>query len=151
MKASESQIRTVSGYFMEAEESIVKELKAFKCCLETVSECRFRTNQEFQSPLAWLGTPLDCIWTRALSTVVDGRSHRCNRIDAGGRTLDVDLTGDQFGLDLIRVARAEDLFQTSRPRMVPAAVPPRWLRLDEALNAPASAVGLRCVVEVPTE
>ena len=53
-----------------------------------------------------------------LSTVVGGQSHWFNRIHVGGRSFDVDLTGDQFGLDEIRVARAGELFPSSRVRTV---------------------------------
>ena len=53
-----------------------------------------------------------------LSTIVDAQSHWFNRIDVGGQSFDVDLTGDQFGLDAIRIARAGELFLSSRVRSV---------------------------------
>ncbi|MBI2752334.1 MAG: hypothetical protein HYX46_02300 [Betaproteobacteria bacterium] len=53
-----------------------------------------------------------------VSTIVDAQSHWFNRIHVGGQSFDVDLTGDQFGLGEIRIARAGNLFPSSRVRGV---------------------------------
>ena len=38
-----------------------------------------------------------------VSAVVEGQSHWFNRVPLGGKTVDVDLTGDQFGRPTIQV------------------------------------------------
>lgn len=45
-----------------------------------------------------------------VSTTVEGKSHWFNRIDVGGFIVDVDITGDQFGLETIQVGPANALY-----------------------------------------
>lgn len=47
-----------------------------------------------------------------VSTTVKGESHWFNRIDVNGFILDVDITGDQFGLEAIQVGPADALYDT---------------------------------------
>lgn len=51
-----------------------------------------------------------------VSTFVRGQSHWFNRLRVGRRVFDVDLTGDQFGFDDVRVDTANGLFPTVRLR-----------------------------------
>jgi len=44
-----------------------------------------------------------------VSAVVGGQSHWFNRVPLGGKTIDVDLTGDQFGRPAIQVCPREEL------------------------------------------
>lgn len=51
-----------------------------------------------------------------ISTLVNGQSHWFNRLNHGTVTFDVDLTGDQFGFDEVRLAPAGKLFSPARLR-----------------------------------
>ena len=51
-----------------------------------------------------------------VSAKVQGTSHWFNRLTVDGRQVDVDLTGDQFGLEPIRVANADSLHAETRIR-----------------------------------
>ena len=51
-----------------------------------------------------------------VSTLVEGHSHWLNRISAGGRWLDVDLTGDQFGRAPVQIEEAGRLYSNVRVR-----------------------------------
>jgi len=51
-----------------------------------------------------------------VSTIVDGQSHWFNRLEARRASFDVDLTGDQFGLAELRIAREGELFPSTRLR-----------------------------------
>lgn len=44
-----------------------------------------------------------------VSAIVDGQSHWFNRIQFGGKTLDIDLTGDQFGRPAIQAHFRDDV------------------------------------------
>ena len=51
-----------------------------------------------------------------VSADVDEQSHWFNRIPVAGDLFDVDITGDQFGLPAIQVARCGRLYSRSRSR-----------------------------------
>jgi len=51
-----------------------------------------------------------------VSARVCGVSHWFNRLDHDGRAFDIDLTGDQFGLDRVQIANAGDLYPETRVR-----------------------------------
>lgn len=51
-----------------------------------------------------------------ISTLVDGTSHWLNRLNAGGRCMDVDLTGDQFSRPRVQVKEAGKLYPETRIR-----------------------------------
>lgn len=51
-----------------------------------------------------------------VSSLIENKSHWYNRIQIGGVWCDVDLTGDQFGLPAIQVARAHELYAGTRVR-----------------------------------
>jgi hypothetical protein len=53
-----------------------------------------------------------------VSAIVDGQSHWFNRLELDGREFDVDLTGDQFGGDAVRVARKGSLYPGTRERTI---------------------------------
>jgi len=53
---------------------------------------------------------------RLISTTINGTSHWFNRIIVGTSAYDVDLTGDQFGFDAVRVAPANLLHTATRIR-----------------------------------
>jgi hypothetical protein len=60
------------------------------------------------------------VWQRLggelVSAKVQGESHWFNRLGIGGRVIDVDLTGDQFGLLAVRVGDPGRLHPGTRPR-----------------------------------
>lgn len=51
-----------------------------------------------------------------VSTLVEGHSHWLNRLKSGGRDVDVDLTGDQFGRPALQVADAGEIYPDTRVR-----------------------------------
>lgn len=51
-----------------------------------------------------------------ISVLVEGHSHWLNRITNGGKSLDVDLTGDQFGRPPIQLEEAGQLYPDTRVR-----------------------------------
>ena len=51
-----------------------------------------------------------------VSTVIDGTSHWFNRVFVDGHEFDVDITGDQFGYEPIRILPTGALFAKSRVR-----------------------------------
>jgi hypothetical protein len=51
-----------------------------------------------------------------VSAFVEGHSHWLNRLKSGGRCLDVDLTGDQFGRPSLQIADAGTLYPDARVR-----------------------------------
>ncbi len=51
-----------------------------------------------------------------VSTTVQGQSHWFNRLNIGGRVIDVDLTGDQFGLQAVRFGEPGGLWPGTRTR-----------------------------------
>jgi hypothetical protein len=51
-----------------------------------------------------------------VSTHIDGHSHWLNRIRVAGRSMDVDLTGDQFGRPGLQMADAGTLYPETRVR-----------------------------------
>ena len=51
-----------------------------------------------------------------VSAKVSGYSHWFNRVLVSGEDVDLDLTGDQFGFEAIRVARAGALYPGTRVR-----------------------------------
>lgn len=51
------------------------------------------------------------------SAMVSGVSHWYNRVTVNGTTFFVDLTGDQFGLEIVQ-ASIEDLYPNSRERQI---------------------------------
>ena len=51
-----------------------------------------------------------------VSARVCGVSHWFNRLDHDGQAFDVDLTGDQSGLDRVQIANAGDLYPETRVR-----------------------------------
>lgn len=53
-----------------------------------------------------------------LSTIYRGESHWFNRFITQGGVVDVDLTGDQFGLAPVRIAQAGALFPDTRVRRI---------------------------------
>lgn len=52
-----------------------------------------------------------------VSTLVEGHSHWLNRLRAGEKPMDVDLTGDQFGRPFLQIADAGALYADTRVRM----------------------------------
>lgn len=60
------------------------------------------------------------VWDRFggefVSATVQGQSHWFNRLNFGGRVIDVDLTGDQFGLQAVRFGKPGSLWEGTRPR-----------------------------------
>lgn len=60
------------------------------------------------------------VWDRFggefVSVSVQGQSHWFNRLNIGGRVMDVDLTGDQFGLQAVRFGEPGSLWANARPR-----------------------------------
>jgi hypothetical protein len=61
------------------------------------------------------------VWQRLggelVSARVQGESHWFNRVKIGERVIDVDLTGDQFGLPVVRVGEPGRLHPGTRVRM----------------------------------
>jgi hypothetical protein len=51
-----------------------------------------------------------------VSTMVSGISHWFNRFTINGTTVDVDITGDQFGFSAVRMAEQDQLFGGTRIR-----------------------------------
>jgi hypothetical protein len=51
-----------------------------------------------------------------ISTHIAGCSHWLNRLQLGGREVDVDLTGDQFGLPPIQIKAVGQLYPDTRVR-----------------------------------
>jgi hypothetical protein len=64
-----------------------------------------------------------------MSAKVDVQSHWFNRIDLGDGVFDIDITGDQFGLPSVQVARRGHLYDRSRVRK------PEELNLDTRKRA----------------
>lgn len=64
-----------------------------------------------------------------VSAKVEVQSHWFNRIDLGEGVFDVDITGDQFGLPPVQVAKRGDLYDRSRVRK------PEELNLDTRRRA----------------
>ncbi|MEW5863234.1 MAG: hypothetical protein AB1773_06510 [Pseudomonadota bacterium] len=60
------------------------------------------------------------VWDRFggefVSATVQGQSHWFNRLNIGGRVIDVDLTGDQFGLKAVRFGKPGSLWAGTRLR-----------------------------------
>lgn len=52
-----------------------------------------------------------------VSAMVNDESHWFNRVNSGGRLLDVDLTGDQFGLPSIQIKDAGTIYPDTRVRL----------------------------------
>jgi hypothetical protein len=74
-----------------------------------------------------------------VSAHVDTQSHWFNRIPVGGDLFDIDITGDQFGLPPIQMARRGKLYGGSRVRR-PAEVD-KNTRMRAALLARRARVG----------
>jgi hypothetical protein len=51
-----------------------------------------------------------------VSTRLEGQSHWLNRLTADGRTIDADLTGDQFGLPAVQIGDPGRLYRGLRVR-----------------------------------
>jgi hypothetical protein len=51
-----------------------------------------------------------------VSATVNGQSHWFNRVPTGSGVVDVDVTGDQFGLEPIRIGTAGSLYEDTRAR-----------------------------------
>lgn len=51
-----------------------------------------------------------------VSAFVEGQSHWFNRMQVGDAIIDVDITGDQFGLDAVRIENAGSLYEGTRER-----------------------------------
>lgn len=51
-----------------------------------------------------------------ISAIVEGQSHWYNRIEVGDRPFDVDLTGDQFGREPVRIVPGGTAFVGARVR-----------------------------------
>jgi hypothetical protein len=51
-----------------------------------------------------------------VSSMVDGQSHWFNRIKIGEHTVDIDLTGDQFGFEPIQLSVDKELYPRTRVR-----------------------------------
>ena len=51
-----------------------------------------------------------------VSANVEGQSHWFNRLPIGREVVDIDVTGDQFGLEPIRICRAGSLYDGTRVR-----------------------------------
>ena len=49
-----------------------------------------------------------------VSTTIDGQSHWFNRIRVGGREIDFDLTGDQYGFRPVQYTEANRLYGATR-------------------------------------
>jgi len=60
------------------------------------------------------------VWDRfdgeLVSAAVQGQSHWFNRLNIGGHVMDVDLTGDQFGLQAVRYGEPGSLCPATRTR-----------------------------------
>lgn len=73
------------------------------------------------------------VWDRfggeLLSAMVQGESHWFNRLNVGGCVVDIDLTGDQFGLQAIRCGDPGSLWPGTRTRN------PRELREETVRRA----------------
>ena len=81
-----------------------------------------------------------------VSAKVQGQSHWFNRIYVEEQVLDVDVTGDQFGLPGLQMAEANALYADSRVRNSTEANPEtiaRAIRLAERANVEPAARGLR--------
>ena len=74
-----------------------------------------------------------------VSAHVDTQSHWFNRVPVGGVLFDIDITGDQFGLPPIQMARRGKLYGGSRVRR-PADVD-KNTRMRAALLARRAGVG----------
>lgn len=57
----------------------------------------------------WIGATM-------VSTRIADQSHWFNRIRVGNREYDVDLTGDQYGKEAVRIAQANSLYPDTRVR-----------------------------------
>ncbi len=57
----------------------------------------------------WIGATM-------VSTRIAGQSHWFNRLRVGNREYDIDLTGDQYGLEPVRIANANALYPETRVR-----------------------------------
>jgi hypothetical protein len=80
-----------------------------------------RTSSAGRSPSAGHCAAVAAIvWQRLggelVSAKVQGESHWFNRLSVGGHLIDVDLTGDQFGLPAVRVGEPGRLYCGTRPR-----------------------------------
>ena len=51
-----------------------------------------------------------------VSATVKGQSHWFNRLPVGSDVVDVDVTGDQFGLEPVRISPPGELYEASRVR-----------------------------------
>jgi hypothetical protein len=51
-----------------------------------------------------------------VSTLVQGHSHWINRVECDGRSIDIDLTGDQFGRAPIQIGHPDELYPGLRVR-----------------------------------
>jgi hypothetical protein len=58
----------------------------------------------------------DLLGGTLVSAIVNGQSHWFNRVQAGNGVVDVDVTGDQFGLESIRIGAAGTLYEDTRVR-----------------------------------
>ena len=58
----------------------------------------------------------DLLGGMLVSALVNGQSHWFNRLQVGNGVLDVDVTGDQFGLEPIRVGPLGSLYEHTRVR-----------------------------------
>lgn len=75
------------------------------------------------------------------SAVVNGGSHWFNRFEILGEAWDVDLTGDQFGLPPVQVAKAGSLYEGTRVR--------EFSELNEETLQRAALLAERAGIEVP--
>lgn len=81
-----------------------------------------------------------------VSATVDGASHWFNRVRVGEDEIDIDITGDQFGLAPLRVAKKGDLYGNARlrsPKDITVATLTRARRLAERAGLALVADALR--------
>jgi hypothetical protein len=57
----------------------------------------------------WIGATM-------VSTRIADQSHWFNRIRVGSHEYDIDLTGDQYGMEAVRIAQADSLYPETRVR-----------------------------------
>lgn len=67
-----------------------------------------------------------------VSAIVDGQSHWYNRLRLDGHTVDIDVTGDQFGREPVQVSIDAPLYPHARVRP-PADVNEETRRRSERL------------------
>jgi hypothetical protein len=81
-----------------------------------------------------------------LSANVQGKSHWFNRLRSGPTMVDVDITGDQFGLPELQIAKPDTLYSGTRVRTSAEAnreTVTRAILLAERANLERAVQGLR--------